>query len=203
VINTLLSSKESYLANIRNKFEDVDYFIVDECSRINMHILHVMEYLKSVNKNIKFILAGDTNQCDFDNKNIMDSFIFGDIIDNNILTIKWHDKARYCKEYDTFLDTLLTFENGGRDKECIAFIKSFFKDQVKDKKTSKMDKNDIKITFTNNKGKEFDNTSTVHKAQGKTINVKHSIYEIERMTSKVLYTSLSRCSDHKLINIYI
>lgn len=204
VINSILLTKESHFKNLSKKFKDINYFIVDESSRLSMNILKVIEHLKETNENLKIILVGDKNQCDYDNKNLMESDVFNKIIDYNNLTIKWHKNARYSKEYDTFLNDLLKFKNGGYDEKCIDYIKAFFKEQVKNDKDSKSDKNEIKLTFTNNKRKSFEvEGMTTHKAQGKTIDTNYSIYEIRRMNVKVLYTSFSRCSNHKLINIYI
>ena len=69
----------------------------------------------------------------------------------------------------------------------------------------KNDKNKIKLSWTNDFKHNFENIKehkTVHKSQGYTINEPYSIYEIERMSKKVLYTALSRCTKPELITIY-
>lgn len=210
VIHQLLSVKESHLDKIREDLRDIDYLIIDECSLLEMPMLNLLEYCKLVKSKLRIILAGDINQCDFSSRydeSFMDTPVFNKIIDHNILTIKWHDKARYSKDYDDFLNKLLTFKNGGRDKKCIEYIKKYFKNQVKSVKDCYDDKNEIKICWTNKIRKELKTdeckTMTTHKAQGKTITENYSIYEVDGMSIKILYTALSRCSDPKLINIYI
>ena len=110
-----------------------------------------------------------------------------------------------CTQYDDFLNSISTFSRGGHDPACIKLIKSFFGANVKSSKDKKDDSNGIKLTWTNGYGKQFDKNErmTVHKAQGKTIDETYSIYEIERMGRKVLYTALSRCTKPEYIHIYI
>jgi len=203
VINTTLLSKSSDLETLKRRFNDIDYLIVDESSRLSMNLYKLLEYIRD-ETNVKLILFGDKNQCDYDNSNLMESDVFNRLIDYNNLTIKWHSKARYTKEYDEFLNKILSYEKGGYDKDCINYVKSFFGKQIKNKKNS-IDNNKIKLTYTNFTRKQFENSEgmTTHKAQGKTIDEHYSIYEIERMSKKVLYTALSRCTNHKLINIYL
>ncbi len=209
-IDHILATKQSDLKTINNKFKDIDYLIIDECSLLTVSILNIIQYIKRSNENVNVILLGDINQCSFEanNDTIMSTNLFNNIIENNILSIKWHEKARYNKQYDTFLNGLLEFKYGGKDSNCIKYIKEFFKDQVKKSTENTNDK--LVLTYTNNFGKRFgkneDNKyvySTVHKAQGETINKKYSIYEVDIMDIKLLYTALSRCTNPKLITLYI
>ena len=204
VINSLLATKTAHLDKIKNDFNDIDYLIIDEAGRLNMHLLNVLEYIKR-HTNVKIIFAGDINQCDYDNIEIMDTYAFNKLCDHNVYTIQWHEKARYDKQYDDFLNSISTFSRGGHDPACIKLIKSFFGANVKSSKDKKDDSNGIKLTWTNGYGKQFDKNErmTVHKAQGKTIDETYSIYEIERMGRKVLYTALSRCTKPEYIHIYI
>ena len=205
VINSILLTKESSLNNLNKIFKNIDYLIIDEMSRLSMNLLYMIQYLKSTFTNLKFILVGDKNQCDFNDLNLMESHVFKSIIDYNILTIKWHKNARYSKDYDNFLTMLLTFKDGGRDPQCINYVKSYFKTNVKSITNAKSDMNTIKLSYTNNMRKSFnsDTAITTHKSQGDTINEKYSIYEIEKMNVKILYTAFSRCTNPNLIHIYI
>jgi len=204
-INTILSSNQSYLQNLQMIFKDIDYLIVDECSRLNDHLLKMVEYVQLINNKIKVIMVGDSNQCDgfSGNYDIMESNIFKRICDNNYFIMKWHNKARYSKKYDEFLSQILSFKQGGKNEECVKLIKTFFKDQVKD--INDNDDNKIKLTYTHDTGKLLlgGDYNTTHSVQGDTIDEQYSIYEINKMPRKVLYTALSRASNHKLINIFI
>jgi hypothetical protein len=210
VIHQLLQTNEATLSKIKSDISDIEYLIIDECSLLEISILNLLEYCKTVNPNLKIILSGDINQCDFIlnmSDSLMNSYLFNNLIDFNVFTIKWHKKARYSKDYDEFLNKLLTFSNGGRDEECIEYIRYYFGDQVKQLKDKNKDKNKIKLSWTNTKRKQLtdDDISayTVHKAQGKTIDEEYSIYQANYMMIKVLYTALSRCSDPRLISIYL
>ena len=202
-INTILSSNDSHFDSIKNRFKDIDYLIVDECSRLNRHILKMIEYVKSIFSGLKVIMIGDINQCDYSDDNIMELNMFNNVVDYNFISIKYHNKARYDKTYDEFLTKILSFKNGGKDPSCVSTIKKFFKNQIKG--LNEKDNNEIKITYTNKKGQnDLDNDyETTHKAQGKTISDRYSVYEINKMPRKVLYTALSRCCDYKLIDIYL
>ncbi len=204
-INTILSSNESYLQKLQMIFKDIDYLIVDECSRLNDHLLKMIEYVQLINKKIKVIMVGDSNQCDgfSSNCDIMDSNIFKRICNNNYFIMKWHNNARYCKKYDDFLSQILSFEQGGKNKDCVKLIKTFFKDQIKG--INDNDNNKIKLTYTHKTGEILlgGDYNTTHSVQGDTIDEQYSIYEINKMPRKVLYTALSRASNHKLINIFI
>jgi hypothetical protein len=131
----------------------------------------------------------------------METNVFKELAGYNTVKIGWHKHARYNKEYNDFLDKLLTFK-GGRDPACINHIKKYFKDAVKPMKGSK-DDNVIKLSYTHKVGKKLDNYITVHKSQGKSITENHSIYDITRMPLKVLYTALSRTVDPNMITIFI
>jgi hypothetical protein len=119
--------------------------------------------------------------------------------------IKWHPDARYDEEYDLFLDGLLKFEHGGRDKKCIKYILEFFNngDQKQIFDDGDEDNNNIKLCYTHKKGGEINNYMTVHKAQGQTIDNMYSIYEITKMDMKILYTAFSRGVSKDCVNIYI
>ena len=209
VVHNILLSKDSYLDKLEDRFSDIDYFIIDECSMISVNIINVIEYLKSKCSKLKIILLGDINQCSYEQliDNLMRTPLFNSIIDFNILSIKWHKNARYDMEYDIFLDGLLDFKSG-KDINCIKYIKKYFSKQTKNKNEKSND--DIILTYTNEKGKTFgrnDNEkyiySTVHRAQGKTFDKKYSVYEIEKMDIRIIYTALSRCTNPELITIYI
>ena len=201
-IHSLLLSDDSSLSNINKMFKNIDYLIIDECSRLNINLLNIIQHVKMVKKKLKVIMVGDINQCSYDNIDIFETEIFKNLIDHNIFQIIWHNKSRYSFEYDKFLDELLNFDNGGKDKKCIEHIKAFFGENVKT--NIKCDKNKIKLTWTHNKGKKLNYSySTVHKSQGKTIDEEYSIYEINKMPLKVLYTALSRCTNYKLITLYL
>ena len=99
------------------------------------------------------------------------------------------------------MNGLLEFKAGGRDPACIKYVLNYFGNQVL--KDGDHDENDIKLTWTHAKGKSLGTYQTVHKAQGKTIDACYSIYEIERMDKKVLYTALSRCTDPVCISLWV
>ena len=203
-IHSILASNESYIQKLSDTFKDIDYLIIDECSRLNDHLLKMIEFVKGINKKLIVIMVGDSNQCDsFDNNETMDCNIFKRVCCNNFFNMKWHPKARYCKKYDEFLTKVLSFKEGGKNKDCITLIRNFFKDQIK--KVNEEDNNEIRLTYTHKNGKSLleNQYKTVHKSQGDTISERYSIYEIDRMPRKVLYTALSRCSDYKLIEIYL
>lgn len=209
VLNSLLLSKKSSVDNLNEKFKDIDYLIVDECSLLSISLINIIQFVKKNNINLKLILIGDMNQCSYENTldDLMNSELFNSLIDHSYLSIKWHEKARYGKDYDDFLNGLLKYKSG-RDYECIKYIYKYFKGQVKSKKEISKDR--IILTYTNDHGKTFGKNendkfiyTTVHRAQGETYNEKYSIYEIERMDIKVMYTALSRCSNPKLITIYL
>lgn len=199
-INTLLSSNESSNENIKKMFNSVKYLIIDECSRLNEHILKMIEYVKNETK-CKIIMVGDQYQCDFSMSEVMKSSVFNNIIDNNWINMTWSKNARYCKAYDTFLSKILTYQNGGSDPECMKLIRSQFKKQIH--KIGDEDNNKIKLSYTHKTGRTLDDYMTVHKSQGETINESYSIYECDRMPLKVLYTALSRCTNTDQIHIYL
>ena len=197
VINGLILKKGHSTEYLKQTFKNIDYIIIDECSRLNMYLINTLQYIKN-NTDVSFIFIGDKNQCSIDiNNEVMTTEVFNELVDYNFVSLKWHSKARYNKEYDTFLCGLLKFKHGGKDKKCLKYVKTFFKDQIK--KT--VPDNIINITFTNEKGRRLSNYMTVHKAQGKSIKEKHSIHEINKMNIKVLYTALSRCTSPDLITL--
>jgi hypothetical protein len=198
-INSLISCNDASLNNILNEFKNTDYLIIDECSRLNSHLLNILQYIRRNNDNIKFIFVGDSNQCQYNslNMNIMKTNIFLELCEYNIFKIQWHNEARYSKDYDTFLNKLLSFTNS---VERLKYVKLYFKNQIK--KIGQKDDNKIKICYTNNMAKSIGGNTT-HKMQGFTINESLSIYEIDRMPKEVIYTSLSRITDPKLITIFI
>lgn len=207
-IHSILLSNESYLKSLIKKFENIDYLIIDECSLLSVNLINVIQYLKK-NTKVNIILSGDINQCSYELtiSNIMDTYLFKSIINHNILTIKWHKNARYGQDYDIFLNGLLKFKSG-KDTKCINYIKNYFKNQIF--KGTKKSKDEIILTYTNDFGKLFGKDeqnkfiySTVHKAQGETIDKPYSIYEIQKMDIRIIYTALSRCTDPKLISIYL
>jgi len=202
-INSLIACNDASLNHILREFKNVDYLIIDECSRLNMHLLNVLQYLRRNNDNIKFIFIGDSNQCNFNsiniNVNIMDTNIFLELCEYNQFKIDWHEKARYGKDYDTFLNKLLSFDTH-QHQERTDHVKSYFKNQTK--KIGDKDDNNRKICFTNETAKKVGGITT-HKAQGETINENLSVYEIDRMSREVVYTALSRTTNPNLISIFI
>jgi len=197
-INSLIACNDASLNSIINEFKNVDYLIIDECSRLNMNLINVLQYLKRNNNNIKFIFIGDEYQCQYNtlNKNIMKINVFLDLIDYNFYNIKWHEKARYTKEYDEFLNKLITLNN---TEERNKFIKSYFKNQIK--KIGDEDNNKIKISYTNKTADKIKG-HTIHHTQGMTINENLSIYEIEKSPLEVAYTALSRITNPKFITLF-
>ena len=124
---------------------------------------------------------------------------FLELCQYNEFKIEWHDKARYGKDYDTFLNKLLSF-GIHQHEERTEHVKSYFKNQTK--KIGDKDNNNRKICFTNDTAKKVSGITT-HKAQGETINENLSVYEIDRMSREVVYTALSRTTDPKFISIFI
>lgn len=213
VIHQLLCTKVAHLDKIKEDLKDINYIIIDECSLLDTNILNLLQYCKLELPNLRFILSGDKNQCDFNenaNNSFMDTYYFKFIVDFNFLTIDWHLNARYNQSYDNFLNGLLKYISGGSDPNCIKYVCKYFntnyKNSIKQISENNLDKNTIKLSYTNKTRisliDESTKAMTVHKSQGKTINIPYSIYEIDRMSIKVLYTGLSRCSDPKLITIY-
>jgi len=198
-INSLIACNEASLNHMLNEFKNIDYLIIDECSRLNSHLLNILQYLRRNNNNIKFIFIGDSNQCQFNSLyvNIMKTNIFLELCDYNIYKIEWHINARYSKEYDTFLKKLLSFTD---HNERLEHVKLFFKKQTK--KVNEKDDNKYKICYTNNMAKIIGG-STTHRMQGFTIKEGLSIYEVDKMNREVLYTCLSRTINPKLITIFI
>ena len=199
-IHSLLASNQSSNQDIKKVFKNVEYLIIDECSRLTIHLLKMIEYIKK-ETTCNIIMVGDQFQCDF-TMNIMDSHIFIDIINNNWINMIWTKNARYNKAYDKFLSKLLTYQNGS-DPECMKLIRSQFKKQIHKISDKNKDNNKIKLSYTHITGSKLDDYMTVHKAQGETINEPYSIYEINRMPIKVLYTALSRCNKPSQIHIYL
>jgi len=203
-INSILMSKKASFRELNKLFNDIDYFIVDECTRLSMSLLNVIGYLKKKYPKLNIIFSGDTNQCSFGTHDIVETEEFKRLTDYNMYKIKWHAKARYNKEYDSFLNGLLDFKSGGRDSKCIKYIEDFFngRDQKQVFKDGDEDNNNVKLCWTHTKGKTLNNYITVHKAQGQTIDEMYSIYEIPKMDIKVLYTAFSRGTSSDCINIY-
>jgi hypothetical protein len=204
-VHSILLSKKSSLRELNKLFADIDYFIVDECTRLNMPLLNVIGYLKKMFPKLVIIFSGDMNQCSFGLFDITDTEEFKRLTDYNMFKIKWHPHARYDEDYDIFLDGLLKFENGGRDKKCIEYILDFFNDSDQRQvfNDGDEDNNNMKLCYTHAKGAKIKNYMTVHKAQGQTIDNMYSIYEITKMDMKILYTAFSRGVCKDCINIYI
>lgn len=200
-IHSILMSKKSSFRELKELFNDIDYFIVDECTRLTMPLLNVIGYIKKKFPKLNIIFSGDMNQCSYGIFDIVETEEFKRLTDNNMYKIKHHEHARYNKEYDLFLDGLLKFKSG----DSIKYIKDYFnnRDQKQVFKDGDEDNNNIKLCFTHNKGNKLDTYMTVHKAQGQTIDETYSIYEIDKMDVKVLYTAFSRCTNSDCINIYI
>jgi hypothetical protein len=199
-VQKILLSKESSIKKLKKKFRNIDYLICDEMTLLKTDSLSMLEKIKK-ETNIKIILAGDVNQCTFSLCSMVDTHLFRKLTDYNEYHIKWHKYARYDNNYDNFLDKLLTFKNV--DNKCISFIKEYFKNNVKDEEDKDKDTNKIKLCYTHKYGSTIKPYMTVHKAQGKTLDIPYSIYEIKRMNIKILYTALSRCKEQKLITIYV
>ena len=197
-INSLIACNDASLNAIINEFKNVDYLVIDECSRLNLNLINVLQFLKRNNNNIKFIFIGDEFQCQFNSlyKNIMKVNIFLELIDYNIFNIQWHEKARYTKEYDEFLNKLITFK---KNEERTNHIKSYFKNQIK--KIGDEDNNKIKISYTNKLADKIKG-NTVHHMQGMTINENMSVYEIDKSPLEVAYTALSRITNPKFITLF-
>ena len=87
--------------------------------------------------------------------------------------------------------------------KCLMQNSSWFGDLNVAKSYKTKDTNDIKLTYTHKTGKLLNNYETVHSAQGKTIDINYSIYDISKMTIKILYTALSRCTNKDKITIYL
>jgi len=208
-INSLIANKEASLAHIEKTFKNIDYLVIDECSRLTMHLLNILQHIKKT-CDTKFIFCGDENQCDYKTimhiDTIMTTDLFYNLCDSNIYNILWHEHARYNKEYDDVLNGVLSLYDILPKKLFMKYIKSCFNpEQIKNIDDIKNDKNKIKLSWTNDFKHNFENIKehkTVHKSQGYTINEPYSIYEIERMSKKVLYTALSRCTKPELITIY-
>jgi len=205
-IQTLLTTKDKSLNNLIKTYEDVDYMVIDECGQLTMHLLNTMCYIKK-HTGMNFILMGDMNQCSpIDGcDSWMTSHTFMKLVDGNFVSFEWSEHCRYSKEYDTFLNELLDIINTTADKvKMMGHIKKFFKKQI----TKSPCKNKLYMVYTHKKGDMVKKQlgidyMTVHKAQGMTINEPHSIFEIHKMPAKVLYTALTRTTDHKLITIQV
>lgn len=194
-MQSIICSNQSTDDYLDNKFKNINYFIIDESSFLNMNHIHILQNLK-LKYNFKIILSGDANQCTYGDS-LMQSNIYYGLCEYNQYTIKYHKDARYSKKYDDFLDKLLTFKHGS-SKKCKEHIRSYFKvKSVNDK-----DDNDIKLTWTHKVGKSLGEYMTVHSAQGKTLQ-RYSIYQSDVMDISILYTALSRASDDSLISIYL
>jgi hypothetical protein len=198
-INSLIACNDASLNSILNEFKNVDYLVIDECSRLTMNLINVLQFLKKNNNNIKFIFLGDQYQCQYNslNKNIMNINVFLDLVDYNFFNIQWHDKARYNKNYDEFLNKLITLK---KSEERINHIKSYFKNQIK--KIGDEDNNKIKIAYTNKTADKIKG-HTVHSFQGMTIEENMSVYDIDKSLLEVAYTALSRTTNPNLISIFI
>jgi hypothetical protein len=196
-IQSIISSNKYDDYALDNIFNDLKYLIIDEVSYLSVNHIHILFNLKK-KYNFNIILSGDHNQCSY-GQNLMNTNIFLNLIDYNLHIISYHDKCRYDKTYNDFLDILLTFSHGS-DQKCKDHIKSFFKDNIKS--YDYIDNNDIKLTYTHRQGELLNNYITVHSAQGMTL-TNYSIYESDNMPLSVLYTALSRGIDPSLISIYI
>jgi hypothetical protein len=138
VINSLIAKKDTHIKKIEETFKNIDYLIIDESSLLSMNLLNILQHIKNTT-GIKMILCGDSNQCDFSNNNFMDTLMFYQLCDNNLFSINWHENARYSKDYDKFLNTVLLFKNGGRDDVLLSYIKSEFPIKSKDISDKKND----------------------------------------------------------------
>lgn len=191
--------------DLLSKFSEYKYLIIDECSQMSMKMFCTLQYIKD-NTGLKIILVGDINQCRSVETDIsyMNTYPFYNLVEHNMLTLDWIPGSRYSKEYDDFLNQILTV----KQNKLMRIIKDYFKDQIF---PQSCDDNNIFLVYTNDKGKEIskkkglDKYTTVHKWQGKSIDTNHSIYEIQKMTKvrDVLYTALSRTKDPKYIKIIV
>ena len=197
-IQNIICSNNSDDQTLDKIFTNLNYLIIDEVSYLSMNHLHLLFNIQK-KYNIKIILSGDHNQCTY-GQNLMTTNLFLNLTNNNLHIIEYHDKCRYSKDYDNFLNTLLTF-NHGSDDICKNHIKTYFKDNIKSYEND-IDTNEIKLTYTHRQGELLDNYITTHSAQGMTLD-NYSIYESDNMPLSVLYTALSRGRDPKMISIYL
>jgi len=194
-IHSHLLKKDTTINEIIKNIGEYKYVIIEESTQITSDLLIMMDKIKN-NTNTKFITIGDNNQCkSVDNIYWTKHEDYLRLMDNNIVCIKWHPKARYPKEYDDFLNDIMDkFDNNVDRNEINKTIREMFKN-------NKHDNSKLNIVWSHERGKKEKNYSTVHSIQGKTLTEQFTIFEWERMPKDVLYTALSRCSNSKLIEL--
>jgi len=208
-IHSILQRKDMSVDTIVRDLKKYKYIVVEEVSQLTMNMMNILDYLKKMT-DIKIIFIGDIHQCSaIDTSDTwMKTKAFKILIDYNFVQMKWHKKSRYSREYDEFLSTLLDmFDSHKHTRDEInVWIATTFIYNGCNRSEEKEPNNKI-LAYKNLTVKEqrIENPdaicSTVHKAQGETIDENYSIYEWDRMPCDVLYTALSRASDKKNVTL--
>ena len=200
VLKTGTESK-NYLIN---KFKDCDYLIIDEMSQAGQMIYKYLEFVKN-NSNCKFIFVGDRYQCksvDAPYDTWLNCYFVLEMIDCNLVKLKWHKNARYDKELYDKLEFIIKNFNS-RPKVLKYVLKNF-------KTTKKYDTDkhlsyfkDTRKMLIKKYKKDKKMCHTVHSHQGKTIDTKYTIHNITKMSTDIIYTALSRATSSKQILIKV
>lgn len=191
-----------YIEDIINKYDKIDYLIIDEASQLCQGTLKFLELIKDRTE-CGIVLCGDEFQCqsiDCEGKNYLFSDFVHDLCDYNIVRLKYNGNGRYTKKLDKVLSKIR--KNFFSKKKVLKLVKKYFKQ----KKKSKTKYN---ISYTRKvrdelikKGKQC---STIHSIQGKTIKDKYTIFGLmhPKITTDVIYTALSRGVSLKKIQVVL
>jgi hypothetical protein len=201
--------KNMSMNNLVTKFNKIDYIIIDEAGLLTQNMLQHIEYVKR-NTTCNIILIGDEFQCpsvDSFGESYLIGFYCRQILDNNMIILKWHKHARYTKELDNVLNLIKkNFKNSRNIKKIVnnnfkftnkskTILNMAYTHKTCDKYINGTKSKTSSILFEQAIKKKGDKVCfTVHWMQGKTIDVKYTINDIDKMyyNPHVLYTAISR-----------
>lgn len=179
--------KKLGIRQIIKYFNDLDYVLIDECSQLTLHTLHILEIIKD-ECGCKFIFLGDGHQTlNCEHICYLNYGIFRRLCDYNILTIAPHKNMRLTFDayyaLKKFIDIATT--KGKRDSQKYISTKYHTKDNVHKH-----------IAHTHEKRRELVRKGyychTIHSTQGKTIDEEFVVNYVPSSTYREIYTGLSR-----------
>ena len=208
-LDTITFHKDIYgLCNlqIKRKYSDIDYILIDEASQLTQSIYCKLLYIKKV-CNVNIILIGDEYQCrsidagDYD-KSWLESNFCNELCDNNVVELEYHENGRYTKALDTILKLIKQYIKDNRNNPD--YLLKLVLDNFKFGEDGEEVEDGIHIGYNRILNQVYKNVKTTHTAQGKTIDVPYYIYQIETQMifrPRVLYTALSRARSIEQITL--
>jgi hypothetical protein len=191
---------------ILETFRNIDYIIVDECFQLTSDVVFMLDKLKKAIPDLNFIMIGDPDQClGVDDVNYYNSYVLNRICDYNLKHIEWHANSRFSKEYYDFLEKYLSIAKNSIDFRGTHGSRDGLEhilDHIPISHT--IDHNIKNICWTHNYRREKlnNNGSTIHSTQGKTIDEKFAVHELEKLHDyRVVYTAISRATGFKNITV--